>query len=99
MLVKEIILGAVRTRATITINHFLFMPETRQATLDVLASEEVARELMVFGEGTPDVIKMDSHGRLKILDDQRTYLLNHPKRGNNRPVDVNEIIRQKHKLS
>ena len=85
---KKIILGAVRTRAVLTVDHFLFMPETRQATLDAMASEEVAKILMDFGEGTPDVSAINPQDRLKILETQRTYLLNHPKKGNNRPINI-----------
>ncbi len=95
---KPIILGAVRTRTPLTVEHFLNDPRTRLAVLDVLASDDVALELMRFDQGVPDLTGVSTEDRLKILDDQRNYLLTHPRRGNNRPIPVGEIVRQRQKL-
>lgn len=88
---RPIILGAVRTRTTLTVEHFLSSPITRQSTLNALASKEVAWELMNFGywswRRAVRVMISNPHDRLEILDSQRTYLVNHPKPNNNHPKE------------
>lgn len=102
MVVKEIILGAVRTRTPLTVEHFLHSPDTRSETLRVLASSSAAWELMHFGNWSwrlaLKVVISSPQGRLKILDDQKIYLLNNPRRGHNRPIDVHEMVKQRLEL-
>lgn len=96
---EPIILGAVRVRAVDTVRRFLNDSKAYDTVISVLGGRKTTWELMNFGEWSWGrairIIISNPENRLKILDEQRTYLLCHPRKGNNRPKDINAIIKER----